>query len=880
MIYLRYVRSLNLQSDNRFPSVFQLFAMSADCNLSDPKTNKATSASPSVSAGKRSYSEYLGDINHKFKNLTDDVLPTAPYLLTIPTDRPFQVGSRFVNNWAVGENKLFGPEEENLQYMTFLAHQTEDTLLVAVGGWSDEKGNIMDEEGPSNMSSISTLNRNAQQDVKGLKKKKISLSDYKKKALETPAPRPKSTAAPSVPSNGANGTSRTSSGAKGSTTTPQVKLEHNKQEGKDRRQTVKPESPSINRNSSHKTRDERPSSPAAPRSDNMRDRSSSRPQHRQDPSLKKPRLSVHEERESEHSIKTKRSISTVPELLSPTLPSDSIGPNIPPLLSPTLPPDIEEELKLQDEPSRKLPISTHKKSNPSQPADSKAPSSCSTNRSHSGSVSSPNPPKLNRPKGPSHATPKINPDTRSLADGKSHRQQDQQVGEKRPAQTTQALKTPAVQSPPDLKMPRAHPPAKSTLIVKLKYGRQNRKRIEALLKISKRKPAAVKVSGKPKPLLDDLIAPRETESAKSSLFPPSKVPGKRPGLQAGDKRLNQSDNEDIHEPALKRPRSNSRATEPSQTPSLPPSRATSVKHPPSATYDQFLTPTRELKAPAMGRVGSGDSGTRTPTGRLPSADRATSRDPERRLWREEYQRLVALGRELKHTSQRSTRKNSKLTPADEKLGATIAVEAILCFILAFTIDDKRHAINRTVGDSAGWRSILPYWQAVGIQTKRYPDLHGLLLILGAVSHEAIHSIDIERVAVSALPGENSPAPTPGSDGNTVTSEESKKQRREFIELKNRLPESYKDAHRLWLEGSCHLPDSVISTGYPTTWAKRAVNLEDRQRKDQFKPGEYEGDFFLPLGLATSPIDMVRFGHSFLQEWIEKNEIEWKPRLTL
>src|SRR5438105_1797155 len=108
--------------------------MSAETQASHRNQTFITSKPGSVK--KRSHSDYLKDVNTRFKRLTENILPTSPYLLTVPTDRPFRLGSRFVSNWSVGENRPFAPEEEHLQYMTFLSHQGEDTLLVAVGGWS------------------------------------------------------------------------------------------------------------------------------------------------------------------------------------------------------------------------------------------------------------------------------------------------------------------------------------------------------------------------------------------------------------------------------------------------------------------------------------------------------------------------------------------------------------------------------------------------------------------------------------------------------------------------------------------------------------------------------------------------------------------------
>lgn len=63
---------------------------------SSGSSNKQEEDQPVVPAELESVSTRLG-------RLKDEVLPSAPYLLTVPTDVPFRLGNRFVNNWAVGK---------------------------------------------------------------------------------------------------------------------------------------------------------------------------------------------------------------------------------------------------------------------------------------------------------------------------------------------------------------------------------------------------------------------------------------------------------------------------------------------------------------------------------------------------------------------------------------------------------------------------------------------------------------------------------------------------------------------------------------------------------------------------------------------------------
>ncbi|KAK2787445.1 hypothetical protein FQN53_005182 [Emmonsiellopsis sp. PD_33] len=813
--------------------------------------NQNTSEPTSSSTAKGSCSEYLNGINTRFKNLTDNVLPTSPYLLTVPTEKPFHLGSRFVSNWAVGDNGPFAPEEEHLQYMTFLSHQGEDTLLVAVGGWSDERGNIMEEDTSkvSNALSASATPKN------GLQKKKISLSDYKRKATETP----KSPLKSSTETDRKRDAPRATLDVK-----PKVQEPPS---------TTKKPVPSSNTREAIPTKEDRTDNSSRnarhkPVSQRNSKASPYKPPPDQDspPPNKKPRLSTTNRSTTDSSTKSKSVPVVVPALLSPTLPPTSIPPpRLPRLLSPTLPPDIEEELaKLTDE----FPSNTKKSpsSNPSGSKPERAIPRSSESRPHSSSTSSSGGKSIPVKSKPSSTSKPVGSQATRTSEKSSHGH----GSVARAGGTSEA--------------------AKPKLIVKLRYGRANRKRIEGLLRFSGKYRTSDNLPAKSKGGLDVSARKREPSSSRTA------------DKHRAEKRSKPVDEDDSHgPPASKRqkPSAISASAERPRTPVTAAFKSPSVQPNPTTSKSQFLTPKKDLKGAAMRRLGSGDSDVKTPTGMdramntsTPgSAEKITkhsppastdnapgrARDTEYRQWRDEFQKYVNLGRELKHTSQRYT--GPQATEIDDKLGAAIAIEAVLCFILAFILEDKQKALSRRVGDSTGWQSIVAYWNAVKHITAPYPHLHGLCLLLGAISRNAIHGLDLERLSVIALPSEYSPAPTPGSDGNTVTSEETKKHQKEFLDLRTRLVESYREANRLWLEGTRELSDEVLSRQYPVTWSKRSRNFSQRGR-EKLQLGEYSGEYFLPLGAPTTPLEAVRFGWSFLSEWTEKEGVRWKGRLGL
>ncbi|THC92617.1 hypothetical protein EYZ11_007899 [Aspergillus tanneri] len=261
-----------------------------------------------------------------------------------------------------------------------------------------------------------------------------------------------------------------------------------------------------------------------------------------------------------------------------------------------------------------------------------------------------------------------------------------------------------------------------------------------------------------------------------------------------------------------------------------------------------------------------------------SGQPTVQRNSDRRAWKDEYQKYGNLGRELKHAAERHTAKDT-VTGADEKLAVATAIEAILCFILAFVADDQSKTLPSQAGDSSSWLSILAYWRVVKKNSISYPHLHSLCSILGAVSYDAIHSLDLERLAITPLPRENTPAQAPLSDESSALIEESRRNRKEIQELKNRLPEYYRESQRLWLEGLRGLSEDVLAREFPSTWSKRSRNFSEQGRQ-QLKVGDFSGEFFLPLGRANSPVETVRFGYEVLKEWCTKEGVVWRGLLNL
>ncbi|KAJ5512965.1 hypothetical protein N7463_002517 [Penicillium fimorum] len=738
------------------------------------KRHSQTTTTPRAASSPTSDREVL---DQRLQRLSDDVLPPVPYLLTFPTKTPFNLGNRSANNWAVGHDRPFSLEEQQLQYMTFLTHHDTDSLLLAVGDWSDETGRMM-----ADRSTAPSAGESSRETVA---KKKISLKDYKTQKT--------SGAVASPVGLGLGASSRgASSSVKSEERRRTTSSEPLKNNDKTKMPRMLPKSHA--RLSPERAGQKRPSGPEL---DFPNSPATKKPEAH---STKKLRLSPEKETRREPSPAKSHS-PRLPALLSPTLPPTSGGPRLPRLLSPTLPPDIEKELsRLEDR---------------SPPRNSRAgkglPAKESNTQEHS----------------------------------RDHTRAE---------------------------------PQKTQLLTKLRYGRANRKRVEALLKFSGKRKAHLSDS----PISqdtdrDDVLHPRkkggDTDSSRGRTF--------------GDPKGKKHETDEALGPKGGRPTEPKPFPEKPRTP-IPQSHLTSNAITHDKTKAASITPVKDLKPPTSRRKDLGETDGKPPSN---PANKRHSVDPgptvkaspaqadgrtrnERQVWWDEWQKFASIGRELKHAAERHTSKTGT-SVTDEKLAVVTAIEALLSFIMAFVANDQAKTSSRQVGDSSTWLSIVPYWRVVKKNSVPYPALNSLCLLLGAISFTAIHSLDLERLAITPIPGEHTPVPTPGSDGN----DENRKSRKEFSELKARLPEFYKDSQRLWLEGTRGLSEDVLGREFPAIWSQRSRNYSERGRSS-LKAGEYAGSYFLPLGGTTPPIEVVRFGWSLLKEWCSKERVEWNGRLGL
>lgn len=180
----------------------------------------------------------------------------------------------------------------------------------------------------------------------------------------------------------------------------------------------------------------------------------------------------------------------------------------------------------------------------------------------------------------------------------------------------------------------------------------------------------------------------------------------------------------------------------------------------------------------------------------------------------------------------------------------------------------------------GWRALLPYLDFVLRYTRKTPHIHGLAVQLGALCRQYIHKYDMERLAKEALPDDQSAsAPTPGSDGNTKTSEDSERAKQKYLDFRDQLISNSRRCQAAWLEGSRLLSPETLREDFPKTWKRRAMDygLRGTERPNARELG---GSFYLPVDFNASALEGVRYAVEVLQEWCERERLDWNCRIEL
>ena len=207
--------------------------------------------------------------------------------------------------------------------------------------------------------------------------------------------------------------------------------------------------------------------------------------------------------------------------------------------------------------------------------------------------------------------------------------------------------------------------------------------------------------------------------------------------KAVEKRRRSGDDGEAVELASKRPKppAGLDLTQKPRTPAPSAFKSPALSQQGSAQKSHVSTPMRDVKGVAMRRIESGEGDAKTPQGRVgtptaPGSAEKINRNgrsasttssattnslsiwaEEASAWKAEHKKYLDLGRTLKHDADpliNPKDHHPKVEPKAHKLGAAIAIETVLSYMLAFTANDETMRLYRTPRDIKGWDSLLPY----------------------------------------------------------------------------------------------------------------------------------------------------------------------------
>jgi hypothetical protein len=729
--------------------------------------------------------------------------------------------------------------------MSFLPHQEEESdLLMAEGEWSDESGNVVKEERSPQDTYFSGANTPT-----ASQRKKITLLDYKSKAKGGPE---SSQLPPAMEKGQARDLHEQGHEINGA----QVHYSH--QEMLPVPRSTLPVPTQSKKRSHDEALD---SNHRSPRINTM----SPRPEKR--PRTSSPKQTGGEAKPNTSAPSANHEKQNIPQLLSPTLPDNDVISDIPQILSPSLPPAIEDFLATESTPKPQLDGSAdHHRTDPVRSILATAGLESSSHHKRSPGLKPQVDDQQNRSDSQVSARSATS-DVLGLPNAlnvrpPSHVGRSSAGGESGP-------------STPRANVARSSPGPRQRHTIILKYGKKNRKRVEALLKLPPR--------GKKLP-----------NKAVSAMDGPLEQPRSIPKSTADPNTLQRRPlPETSPVPTEKRQKPPTSAEKP-RTP-VPSDHKSPLVQSNLQSRSIFSTPKKDLKSSAMRRVESSEGfEARTPTAgpsrhstpsageRPPTAAKASpptsapSRDEERRAWHHLHLKYFELGRTIKHEGTSIGQSPPKeLSNKDSAMSVVLLIEALLCFMI-----DMTAVSHSQPSPDPGWRTILPYFLFVLRASRKFSHLHGLVVQLGAVCRQVIHKLDMDRLARDPLPDEQSgSAPTPGSDGNTKTNEDIDKYKKKYLDFRNELVSNAKELQVAWLDGSRMLSLDTLKQEYPKTWAKRSRDSTVRGI-ERITPTKLGADFYLPLDVSTTPIEATRFAIAFLEEWTKAEDVNWKPRVEL
>ena len=337
------------------------------------------------------------------------------------------------------------------------------------------------------------------------------------------------------------------------------------------------------------------------------------------------------------------------------------------------------------------------------------------------------------------------------------------------------------------------------------------------------------------------------------------TPGKYPWgtLKSGEKRGRAQDDNSAQEPPAKRQKAPE--LEPRSTPMLRVvSGEGSVCTPQESTA--FDTP-------------NGLKRDKSPQAALLHPSKPEAKNTATEDLKSESKKYLALAKQLKYDSDAFFKNPEGMTNQEREKGVIIAIESVLCFMLAFRISDAhREFIDRT-----GWNSILGLLAKAEMESKSLEHLHGLARQLDGIIRDILIHVDLKTLDTNPLADRfgNAKSADPNKTEEQNRASEYHRRFSEFCHLTDQ-------SHKAWKFGLTSLSPAEMADRFPNTWAKRDQNKvpHGKDISQIVRPFQYKRSYWLPLSQMSTALEAINFGLDFLQEYCRAKGVDWKPKLVL
>ncbi|KAF1965879.1 hypothetical protein BU23DRAFT_337123 [Bimuria novae-zelandiae CBS 107.79] len=786
-----------------------------------------------MSSSERPPEQSVPTTNTKRKHLSDDdqedldrldgifkrlktAAPRAPYILATPSLNPYRYhSSHEARAWMLGH--LFRPEEEYLQYRTFLFREPYRDCFTLQPGEDDEP------EPPRPRSQASNPTNQGP-------KKKISLADYKnKQANGVSAPSSKKMSPALQPTKP---TLAQSNGVK-----PKEKQDSTRaQEKNDTAQSVRPE----------KKLPEKPEK-----------RDLDHKQHATKPESAEFKINI------DKSGPSNATPHGLPPLLSPVDQPLNNPHGLPTILSPTLPPNVLKELEK---------LETQRKRSDSNTSTS------SSDRNKSQHLHVPERTALKRPASAKDGEESQSVSrARSVpVNGKSPNKEivdpidDSESGllvklkyTKKSRETIKRLLAlpPRRESPAERKDREEQVKSRATQ-AQPKIGDGVEKKAKPIPKVAARRPEASATASKT-PIPSIKVAEKRPRTEDDTSQASSVKRPRTSTVSSQDRPITPRD-QIISSPAA----STKSSTQKGQGAYLTPRKDLKA-------VNMLRTNSSESHDSTPGRSGATPTSSQRLDPKAPTSapPLSSKKQMDMALLQQFSKHLNQMGRSLKHEGQKLEReKAGRLTKTDQEHAAVIGLECIVSYMAAYHAQDQALQLRGRSGEvEHTWMTLLPLCSSYGRLTKDFQHLEGFRSYLAAVIAANICTLVAPRA----------PNPRAHDSPHELSVAELTKQHSQLTENLNLLSDHYQKLLRHTQDARAALPMDELEKQYPRTCASaKEFDYKLAKAPEKINSTKLSGPYFLPIQNDTTPIQAVRFGVKFLTEYCEKECIDHKLKINL